>query len=592
MNAPTTLDSGDSWPDVTVSEPGTVSREDVPDDRDDNPEKTGDDPKEPKKSASTLLVEIAENQYEFGVSDGGETYAVPRDDHKVVLMLRGGRTSLRGQLSKLFFEQYGRAAPQQALADALLVVEGKAQASEPVPLYLRVAYAEDALWLDLGDHTGQAVKITSTEWSTVDCPSTLFFKRTALTARLPEPVRGGTLADLWRLLNVAEPDRPLVAAWLVAALFSNIPHPVLGLFGEQGTGKSTAGKILALALDPSEVPARKPPRDADSWVTAASGSWVVALDNLSDVPAWLSDSLCRAVTGDGDVRRKLYTDGDLAVFAFRRAVIVNSIDLGAMRGDLAERMLPVDLDLIEEDNRRDEQELWAAWREAHPRILGALLDLAAGVIRVLPSVRLASKPRMADFARILAAVDQLLSTNGLHRYRTRAVDLAADGLSADPLVVMMLAALPEPPTPFEGTSTQLLTAVTPTPLPGEKDWVPPRGWPADARAATVQLRRIAPALRKTGWTVDDLGADNHAKVKRWRIGRPDPENSRSDPREHPHPRNSAGDSGDAGMCGDGSGTSHGPAGDPRCRVCGDPLDPVNSPASPAGTHPTCCDPLP
>ena len=74
---------------------------------------------------------------------------------------------------------------------------------------------------------------------------------------------------------------------------------------------------------------RKPPRDPESWVTAAAGSWYVGIDNLSDVRPWLSDSICRAVTGDGDVRRKLYTDGELAVFAFRRCVCLNGIDLGA-----------------------------------------------------------------------------------------------------------------------------------------------------------------------------------------------------------------------------------------------------------------------
>ena len=79
-------------------------------------------------------------------------------------------------------------------------------------------------------------------------------------------------------------------------------------------------------LDPSPVPVRKPPRDADSWITAAAGSWVVALDNLSAVSEWLSDTLCRASTGDGDVKRQLYTDGGLVVFAFRRCVLLNVAD--------------------------------------------------------------------------------------------------------------------------------------------------------------------------------------------------------------------------------------------------------------------------
>lgn len=103
------------------------------------------------KSASTLLVEMAQERYTFGVSDNGETYAVPRGDAKVVLMLRGGKTSLRGQLSRAYFTRTTRTAAQQALADALLVIEGIAQESKEDRLYLRVANDDGSLWLDLGD---------------------------------------------------------------------------------------------------------------------------------------------------------------------------------------------------------------------------------------------------------------------------------------------------------------------------------------------------------------------------------------------------------------------------------------------------------
>ncbi len=98
-------------------------------------------------------------------------------------------------------------------------------------------------------------------------------------------MRGGDLDELWGLLNVAELDRPLVLAWLVAALIENIPHPVLSFTGEQGTGKTTAARIVTSLLDPSPVPLRKPSRDAEAWITAASASWIVAVDNISTVPS-------------------------------------------------------------------------------------------------------------------------------------------------------------------------------------------------------------------------------------------------------------------------------------------------------------------
>jgi hypothetical protein len=507
-----------------------------------------DDGKAEKKSASTLLVEIAEELYEFGVSDSGETFGVPRSGPKVVRMLRGGKTSLRGQLSREYFRRTGKAAPQQALADALLVVEGIAQDTEEQTLYLRVARHEGALWLDLGDATGRAVRIARDGWS-VENRAPVLFKRTALNSTLPEPVSGGTLADLWDWLNVTPNDRPLVAAWLVAVLSCDIPHPVLGLFGEQGTGKSTAEKVLVSLLDPSPVPLRKPPRDADSWVTAAAGSWVVGLDNLSDIPPWLSDSMCRAVTGDGDVRRRLYTDGDLAVFAYRRCMVINGIDVGAMRGDLAERMLPINLDTITEDKRREEDDLWPAWKQAHPRLLGALLDLIAGVAGVLPSVRLERKPRMADFARILAAVDTVLGTQGLQRYLAKQGEVAADSLTGDPFVVTMKDVISDT---FTGTAADLLARVT----PADEKWRAPKGWPGTSRHVTQLLKRQAPPMRKAGWHVEHDDGANHDKVIRWTITPPARREmaSNPDPQDPQDPQTGPA-AGVAGVAGDEYGPS-------------------------------------
>jgi hypothetical protein len=56
---------------------------------------------------------------------------------------------------------------------------------------------------------------------------------------------------------------------------------------------------------------------------------------------------------------------------------------------------------------------------------------------MLPSVRLASKPRMADFARILAAVDQVLGSKGLAQYQSKLQAMARDSLTDDPLVAAL-----------------------------------------------------------------------------------------------------------------------------------------------------------
>ena len=82
--------------------------------------------------------------------------------------------------------------------------------------------------------------------------------------------------------------------------------------------------------------------------------------------------------------------------------------------------LMTNLDRIDDDARLTETELNEQWQKAYPTILGGLLVTSGDVMRLLPSVRLATSPRMADFARILAAVDQLCGTNGLERYAEQA----------------------------------------------------------------------------------------------------------------------------------------------------------------------------
>ncbi len=471
-----------------------------------------------KRSVALQLVDLTMASYTLGKSEKDEPFAVANDRPHIALPLRGGRYGYRAELSRRFFELNDAVAGSQALTDACTVLEGKAAQAEAQRLHLRVAEREGVVYIDCGSEDFRALRINGGNWEIVDT-APVVFRRTRLTGCMAVPTRGSCLEDLWRFALIGEVDRPVVLAVLVQALIQPYaPHPILGLLAEQGRAKSSTTRILVDLVDPSPVPLRQTPRDQESWTTAAYASWVVALDNLSDIPVWLSDSLCRASTGDGSIKRALYSDDDVAVTQFRRCVFANGIDVGAVRGDLAERMALADLDRLGPGARRTEEELAAEWEQVRSGILGALLDLAARVHNRLPEMIVENLPRMADFARILAAVDAELGTCGLDRYRERAGRMAADSLTADEFIGRILAQRYEC---TNATAGRMLAELT----PDAKDWRKPREWPRNPRAVTTLLRRHAPALRELGWTVSDAGGRNKENATHWTVGPPPPEQS-------------------------------------------------------------------
>jgi len=128
------------------------------------------------------------------------------------------------------------------------------------------------------------------------------------------------------LLNVTEAQRPLVAAALLNAFHPHGPYFVTNYVGEQGTAKSCAARIQRQLIDPNENPLRSPPKEERDLMAQAAGNRCVALDNLSSLPSWLSDALCRLATGGGHSARTLYTDLEEISLAVKRPVILNGIE--------------------------------------------------------------------------------------------------------------------------------------------------------------------------------------------------------------------------------------------------------------------------
>lgn len=446
-----------------------------------------------KKSQATRLVELANRDFRMVRGSDGKTYAVPLGGPHVALSLRSEH-GLRMRLAAAYHAETESVAGGSALSDALAVLEGQAADRDPEPVGLRVARHAGNLVLDLGTADGKCVVISPGEWHMLP-ESPVLFRRTALISPLPIPARNANGLDRLRaLVNVSESGLRMLVSWLIATLFPDIDHPILSLTGEQGTAKSTCAKILVCLLDPSPAPLRSAPKDQSNWIVQAAASWMVMLDNISAIAPWFSDTLCKAVTGEGDVKRSLFTDDDVSVLAFQRVVGMTTIDAGALRGDLGERLLLVELDPIPKSKRRPASAVMADYEAARPAILGAILDLAAAALAVLPTVEVKELPRLADYAKILAALDRVTGWQTLPEYFSLADEITEAVIEADPFADAIRAFVQEK-REWTGTAAALLELLTPAEGAA-------KNWPRTTAVASGKLRRNAPALRQQGIEIE------------------------------------------------------------------------------------------
>jgi hypothetical protein len=442
-----------------------------------------------------ILIQIAQSAELFHTADGTGFADLEINGHRETWPIRS--KGFHEWLAHRFYEATQGAPSSEALQSALNVINATAHFDAPErTVHIRVGELDGRLYLDLSDAAWRAVEIDAAGWRVIDTPP-VRFRRSSGMRSLPTPEPGGSVETLRSFLNVkSEADFVLVVAWALAVLRDRGPYPILVLSGEQGSAKSTFSKILRALLDPNTAPLRALPREDRDLFIAARNGHVLAFDNVSGLPAWLSDTLCRLATGGGFAVRRLYTDQDEVLFDAARPVILNGIEEIVTRPDLADRALFLTLEPIPEERRRPEAELQAAFEDERPRILGALLDAVAAGLKHLPKTHLEKLPRMADFALWATACETALWSSGTFcsaycGNRDEAVESVID---ADP-IAGAVRNLMTTRTLWTGTATGLLDELAG--VVGDRA-VKSKTWPSSPRGLTDRLRRAATFLRKIG----------------------------------------------------------------------------------------------
>ena len=483
-------------------------------------------------SHTDVLIGLTSETKLFHTADETAYAEICIKGHRETFKVRGKQ--FRRWLTNRFFEETSRAPNSEALQSALNQIEAEAHyKGTQREVYHRVAEYEGRIYLDLADEPRRVVEIGPEGWKVTDNPP-VSFHRTPGMQPLPVPEKNGSVEALKKFVNLAsEADFVLLLTFLMAALRARGPYPVLGLYGDGGSGKSSASRIARLLLDPSEAPLRALPRDTHGLFIAANNAHVMAFDNVSELPGWMSNVLCQLSTGGGYAVRQLYTDQDEVVFSVDRPIVLNGIEEFVTEPDLSDRTFFLYLKRITEEQRRPEQELRAEFEKERPRLLGALVDLAAHGLRNLPATSQQGLPRMADAFWWARAWETALWPAGTVEtaYRSNREQAIETVLEADPVATALLAMMTggivrtvrtvRPRISkdlrratycreWKGTASDLLGDVGSV---VDESLVRSRAWPKTPRDLGGRLRRIRSLLSTKGMEIDFHGPEGHANAK-------------------------------------------------------------------------------
>lgn len=421
-----------------------------------------------------------------------------------------------------YWNLFAQAVKNEALKSALIIIEGKAcYEGYEYNLENRISYNKGEIFYDLGDWT--AVKISIKGWEILSKPPILFRSYNhQKTQVIPEKCIEGKeqflLDDLLCLINIKNTQHKLLFLVGLHCLFiPHIPRPIFVLHGDQGTAKTTTSTLIKELVDPSKLKNLRIGNGYGEFIQQAGHHYLLCLDNLSSLPTWMSDTLCRLVTGEGFSKRELYTNDEDVIYSFKRCIILNGINLVPNKPDLLDRCLIFELAPILKKDRIDESIFWESFSEMNPKILGAIFSTISKAMRIYPTIQLNYKPRMADFAKWGAAIAEALGYSTeefINAYNENISIQNAEALEANPIAKVIINFMVDR-AEWNGSATDLfheLKDVADDLLVDTKD----KRFPNDPRWLWRRIKEVKPNLKSIGIIIEKDDR-NHAKGRQINI---------------------------------------------------------------------------
>lgn len=456
------------------------------------------------KSQASILLENILNRKDVSLfhDEQGRGYiSLNIDGHREIWSCGGRKIKL--WLSSEIHRTQEKAPTAEVKKSILSVLEGKAcfEGSE-IKLHDRVAWRDNELWYDLTNKNWQVVKINKDGWEIIDNPPTLF-KRYPHHKEQVTPAKNGDVKLFLNYINVANPEHQLLLlVFLVSCFIPDFPHVMLVVFGAQGSSKSTLSKLARSIIDPSLIDVASFPHSQRELIQALAHHYFLFFDNVSHITEQESDTLCKAITGGGHVKRELYENDEDIIYNFMRCIGMNGINLVTTRPDLLERSLLLELERIDPDKRKTEKELYQNFTKDLPSILGGVFDVLVKAINIQPTIKLDSHHRMADWSLWGCAIAEALGYTKeefLTAYQSN-VTRQSEMLLNENIVATSLFSFMEEKKEWEGTATELLQQLykrTPIDYFEKQE----KYWPKSAASLMRKINELRTYLRQIGISV-------------------------------------------------------------------------------------------
>jgi hypothetical protein len=149
-------------------------------------------------------------------------------------------------------------------------------------------------------------------------------------------------------------------------------------------------------------------KNIEEFIQQVNHNYLAFYDNVKYIPYWLSDEICKSVTGIGHTKRKKYTDNEDIVYENRRCISLNGINVALTEPDALDRSIFIELPDISDENRKKEEVLLAEFERIKPKLLGYIFDVIVKAMQIKSTLNMRELSRMADFAEWGEAISRAM----------------------------------------------------------------------------------------------------------------------------------------------------------------------------------------